>query len=119
MAENDDIEQNGNEAIPAPQPQQQPQQQQSSGKQRLRELIAIPERQRTDAEWDELNELEISLAQGNREGAPEPGNRQQKQQGQPGQGKQNNPGAGGQRKPFQKNNNQKRGQQRNRGRSES
>jgi hypothetical protein len=116
MAENDDIEQNGNEAAPAPQPQQQPQQQQSSGKQRLRELIAIPERQRTDAEWDELNELEISLAQGNREGAPDSGNRQQKQQGQPGQGKQNNPG--GQRKPFQKNNNQKRGQQRGRGRGE-
>lgn len=106
MAENDNNEQNGNEALP---PQQQaPQQQQvPSGKQRLRELLAIPERQRTDAEWDELNELEISLAQGNREGAPEPqqGNRQ-KQQGQPGGGgggKQNNPG-GGQRKreQFQK-----------------
>ena len=104
MAENDNNDQNGNEA-PAPQ-QQAPQQQQSpSGKQRLRELLAIPERQRTDAEWDELNELEISLAQGNREGGPEPGNRQQKQQGQPGGGggKQNNPG-GGQRKreQFQK-----------------
>jgi hypothetical protein len=104
MAENDNNDQNGNEAPP---PQQQaPQQQQSpSGKQRLRELLAIPERQRTDAEWDELNELEISLAQGNREGAPEPGNRQQKQQGQPGGGggKQNNSG-GGQRKreQFQK-----------------
>ena len=104
MAENDNNDQNGNEAPPlqqqAPQPQQSP-----SGKQRLRELLAIPERQRTDAEWDELNELEISLAQGNREGAPEPGNRQQKQQGQPGGGggKQNNPG-GGQRKreQFQK-----------------
>lgn len=118
MAENDN-DQNGNEALPPPQQPQQPQQQQApSGKQRLRELLAIPERQRTDAEWDELNELEISLAQGNREGAPEPGaNRQQKQQGQPGQGKQNNPG-GGQRKPFQKNNNQKRGQQRGRGRGE-
>ncbi len=117
MAENDNNEQNGNEALPPQQPAPQ-QQQTPSGKQRLRELLAIPERQRTDAEWDELNELEISLAQGNREGAPEPGSRQQKQQGQPGQGKQNNPGGGGQRKPFQKNNNQKRGQQRNRGRSE-
>jgi hypothetical protein len=115
MAENGNNDQNGNEALPPPQqPQQQPQQ--ASGKQRLRELIAIPERQRTDAEWDELNELEISLAQGNREGAPEPGGNRQKQQGQPGQGK-NNPG-GGQRKPFQKNNNQKRGQQRGRGRGE-
>ena len=108
MAENDNNEQNGNEALP---PQQQaPQQQQApSGKQRLRELLAIPERQRTDAEWDELNELEISLAQGNREGAPDPqqGNRQQKQQGQPGGGgggKQNNNPGGGQRKreQFQK-----------------
>ena len=109
MAENDNIEQNGNGAPPqqqqAPQQQQVPQQQAPSGKQRLRELLAIPERQRTDAEWDELNELEISLAQGNREGAPEQqqGNRQK--QGQPGGGggKQNNPG-GGQRKreQFQK-----------------
>lgn len=116
MAENDSNDQNGNEAVPPQQPQQQqPQQQASSGKQRLRELIAIPERQRTDAEWDELNELEISLAQGNREGAPEPGANRQQKQGQPG-GKQNNPG--GQRKPFQKNNNQKRGQQRGRGRGE-
>ncbi len=108
MAENDNNEQNGNEALP---PQQQAPQQQPapSGKQRLRELLAIPERQRTDAEWDELNELEISLAQGNREGGPEPqqGNRQQKQQGQPGGGgggKQNNNPGGGQRKreQFQK-----------------
>lgn len=103
MAENDNNEQNGNAAPPQQAPQQQ---QPSSGKQRLRELLAIPERQRTDEEWDELNELEISLAQGNREGAPDPqqGNRQ-KQQGQPGGsgGKQNNPG-GGQRKreQFQK-----------------
>lgn len=38
---------------------------------RLQALLAIPERQRTDAEWDELNELEIKLAAGNREGAPQ------------------------------------------------
>jgi len=38
---------------------------------RLQALLAIPERQRTDAEWDELNELEIMLASGNREGAPQ------------------------------------------------
>lgn len=107
MAENDNNDQNGNEALPQQQPAPQ-QPQTPSGKQRLRELIAIPERQRTDAEWDELNELEISLAQGNREGAPDPGNRQQKQQGQPGGGgggsKQNNNPGGGQRKreQFQK-----------------
>ncbi len=42
---------------------------------RLQALLAIPERQRTEAEWDELNELEIMLAPGNREGAPEQGAR--------------------------------------------
>ena len=40
---------------------------------RLQALLAIPDRQRTDAEWDELNELEIMLAAGNREGATEQG----------------------------------------------
>ncbi len=106
MAENDNNEQNGNTAPPQQQPAPVPQQQQPpSGKQRLRELLAIPERQRTDEEWDELNELEISLAQGNREGAPEPqqGNRQ-KQQGQPGGGGGKQGPGGGQRKreQFQK-----------------
>ena len=38
---------------------------------RLQELLAIPERQRTEAQWDEINELEIMLAPGNREGTPE------------------------------------------------
>ncbi len=33
---------------------------------RLQELLAIPERQRTDAQWDEINELEIALSQVNR-----------------------------------------------------
>lgn len=39
---------------------------------RLQALLAIPERQRTDEQWDELNELEIMLAAGNRQGAPDP-----------------------------------------------
>ncbi len=38
----------------------------------MQELLAIPDRNRTDAEWDELNELEIALASGNRPGAPDP-----------------------------------------------
>jgi hypothetical protein len=42
---------------------------------RLQALLAIPDRQRTEAQWDELNELEIMLAPGNREGAPEQGMR--------------------------------------------
>lgn len=33
---------------------------------RMRQLRAIPDGQRTDAEWDELHELEIRLAPGNR-----------------------------------------------------
>lgn len=47
--------------------------QQTSPHRRLKELLAIPERQRTDAQWDELHELEISLAPGNREDAPRQG----------------------------------------------
>ncbi|MCF8177160.1 MAG: hypothetical protein K9J74_01510 [Sulfuritalea sp.] len=55
---------------------------------RLRELLAIPDHQRTDAIWDEIIELEICLAPGNRiQGAPaEPGRRQGQGQGQ-GQGR--------------------------------
>ena len=40
---------------------------------RMQALRAIPDRERTDAEWDELNELEIMLAAGNRESAPDQG----------------------------------------------
>lgn len=43
----------------------------TSPRQRLQALLAIPEGQRTDAQWDELNELEIELASGNRQGAPQ------------------------------------------------
>lgn len=37
---------------------------------RLQALLAVPDRERTDAQWDELNELEIMLASGNREETP-------------------------------------------------
>lgn len=37
-----------------------------SPRRRLQELLAIPDRLRSEAEWDELHELEISLAPGNR-----------------------------------------------------
>ena len=36
---------------------------------RLRELLAIPERDRTEEQWDEIVELEIQLAPGNRIGS--------------------------------------------------
>jgi hypothetical protein len=48
-------------------------QQSNSPRRRLQELLAIPERQRTDAQWDEINELEIALAQVNRTQAPASG----------------------------------------------
>ena len=34
---------------------------------RLQELLAIRESQRTDAQWDEIHELEIELSSANRE----------------------------------------------------
>ena len=34
---------------------------------RLHELLAIPESRRTDAQWDEIHELEIKLSSANRE----------------------------------------------------
>ncbi|HEY6239540.1 MAG TPA: hypothetical protein VIW78_01745 [Burkholderiales bacterium] len=46
-------------------------QQPISPRQRMQELLAIPEGQRTEAQWDELNELEIKLASGNRQDAPQ------------------------------------------------
>ncbi len=42
----------------------------TSPRQRLSALLAIPERERSDAEWDEINDLEIRLAPGNREDGP-------------------------------------------------
>lgn len=41
-----------------------------SPRRRLQVLLAIPDSQRTEAEWDELVELEISLAPGNRADNP-------------------------------------------------
>lgn len=64
------------------QPQQPPQQppQPASPQRRLQELRAIPERDRTDAQWDELNEIEIMLASANRAGGPDPNIRHQDKQ---------------------------------------
>ena len=65
-----------------------------SPRRRLQELLAIPDSQRTEAQWDELNELEIKLAPGNREpGNREPGSRDDHgEQGAPRNHQQ--PGAG-------------------------
>lgn len=45
----------------------------NDNKRRLRELLSIPERDRTDEQWDEIVELEIQLAPGNRVSASEHG----------------------------------------------
>ena len=37
---------------------------------RMKELLAIPDRERTDEQWDELNELEILMAVSNRNLSP-------------------------------------------------
>jgi len=78
----------------APQQPQQP----ISPRQRLQELLAIPEGQRTDAQWDEINELEIKLASGNRQDNSQQGSRRNAPQnsGHP------RPGGGGQqgKRPF-------------------
>ena len=42
---------------------------------RLQELLAISESQRTDAQWDEIHELEIKLSSANREQPLEQGAR--------------------------------------------
>lgn len=77
---------------------------------RLRELLAIPERDRSDAQWDEMIELEIQLAPGNRAQEPravvgqrqEPGRRQDSGR-RPEQARRKDPGSGGSpAKPFAK-----------------
>ena len=40
---------------------------QNTPRRRLQLLLAVPERDRTEAQWDEINELEISLTPVNRE----------------------------------------------------
>ncbi len=52
---------------------------------RIRELLSIPERDRTDAEWDELNELEIRTAPGNRDYDRSQDRQSEKRPGQMGQ----------------------------------
>lgn len=80
----------------------------SSPRARLQALLAIPERQRTDEQWDEINELEIMLAAGNRQGAPDPRVQQQQQQ------QRNASGGGGARprrdgaSPHDRNNQQRK-----------
>lgn len=71
MAMNEElpIEQPASETAPATQQPTEPVRQEPPApdpRRRLRELLAIPDHQRTDAIWDEIIELEICLAPGNR-----------------------------------------------------
>ncbi len=71
-----------------PMNEQEPQQSEQSvpPRRRLQILLAIPDSQRTEEQWEEINELEISLAPGNRADAPGQ---------QPQQSQRSNPGANG------------------------
>jgi hypothetical protein len=52
---------------------------------RLQQLLSTPERDRTDAQWDEIVELEIRLAPGNRADAGNvPGNNPRRDNNNPG-----------------------------------
>ncbi len=66
-------------------------------RQRLKALLAIPDSQRTEEQWDEIIELEITLAPGNRIDAPMPG-QPRKAQGSSPQAK----GGGQGKRPFKK-----------------
>jgi hypothetical protein len=44
----------------------------NDNRRRLRDLLSIPERDRSDEQWDEIIELEIQLAPGNRISGNEP-----------------------------------------------
>lgn len=68
-------------------------------RQRLKALLAIPDSERTEAQWDEIIELEITLAPGNRENAPMPGSRRKPKHAST-QAKPS--GAGQGKKPFKK-----------------
>lgn len=59
---------------------------------RLRELLAIPERDRSDAVWDEIIELEIALAPGNRASSGPQGDGGRRHD--PGRGPQQSQGGG-------------------------
>ncbi|WP_319238235.1 hypothetical protein [uncultured Propionivibrio sp.] len=61
---------------------------------RIRELLSIPDRDRTDAEWDELNELEIRTAPGNRDNGYAQDRPEGKRPGNFGQGRRQGQGFG-------------------------
>lgn len=74
-----------------------------SPRRRLQVLLAIPDSQRSEAEWDELVELEISLAPGNRaDGARHDHPGPPRGQNTGGKPRQNNPQQAKAKKPQRK-----------------
>ncbi len=88
-AQRDDAQRNEAQRNEAQRAEAQPAEpQERDARRRLRELLAIPDRDRTDAVWDEIVTLEIQLAPGTRapSGQPEGGGRRQepgRRQGRP------------------------------------
>jgi len=81
----------------------------NDNRRRLRELLSVPERDRTDEQWDEIIELEIQLAPGNRiSGNEHAGNIGG---GQPHQGKPGGGPGGQQKKHRPRTNNNRRPRQ--------
>lgn len=66
--------------------------QNQSPRSRMQALLAIPDNQRSEEQWDELHELEITLAPGNRIGHQE----KQNSPGGQGKGRGGNPRGGNQ-----------------------
>lgn len=101
--EHTSMEQQPSEMPPIEAPRKEAHQQQGfDPRRRLRELLAIPERDRSDPVWDEIINLEIETAPGNRL-APnesrhqEPSRQQQGRQQQ--QARRQDGGGGGRPKP--------------------
>jgi hypothetical protein len=74
--------------------------QKTSPRARLQELLAIAESKRTDAQWDEIHELEIELSSANREQPQEQGPRRNIPATPAVQARPHGSGKG--KKPFQK-----------------
>ena len=71
----------------------------ASPRQRLKALLAIPDSQRSEAQWDEIFELEITLAPGNREDDARQVQRERPPVAAPGAPKPNPGGGQGKRPP--------------------
>lgn len=95
-------------AAPAPAPAPIPQT--DNRRRQLRDLLSIPERDRTDEQWDQIIELEIQLAPGNRLAPNENPHNPPRHNNKPGGGN-----SGGQQKKHQQHRARQGGNRRPRG----